>query len=128
MNQVQSAAFAGKAHQKEISKLKTKIDIAQEAVKALKPDIEKKPYQGTPLAPETLAEGTKVKLNMTRIYASPDFASSTKWWKEFVQKNTETVFTVERDPRFDTIVKLAEDPQDSEYKFLWYVGDLEVVD
>jgi hypothetical protein len=57
-----------------------------------------------------------------------DFASMQTKWRKFVQEHRDTVFTVEYDPKFgDTpsLVQLAEDP--NEIKFLWHVGDLEVV-
>jgi hypothetical protein len=84
--------------------------------------------QGTPLKSHTLPEGTRVKLNTEKIFKLEDFADRQPRWRKFVQENRNTVFTVEYDPRFgDTpsLVQLAEDP--NIIKFLWEVGDLEVV-
>lgn len=130
MNQAQSAAFAGKARQKKISDIQTKINIAQEALKDIKPSVEQKPHMGTPLAPDTIAEGVKVRLNTKKIFADRGFASSQKKWRKFVQEHQDDEFTVKHDPRFGenpSLVWLEEDRQPDEYKFLWHVSDLEVV-
>ena len=131
MKPSQANAFERAAAQKKISNLQTRVKVAQDALKAVEaamPHVEKKPLQGTPLTIETLPEGQKVKLNLSRIYASPDFASRTAHYRKFVQESGDKIFTVQHDPRFgneSSLVCLAEDP--AEIKWLWHISDLEVV-
>lgn len=130
MNQAQSAAFAGKARQKKISDLKTRNNIAQEMIRDLKPIVEQKPYMGTPLVPDTIAEGVRVRLNTKKIFSTENFASKQQKWRKFVQEHQDDEFTVKHDPRFGenpSLVWFEEDRQPDEYKFLWHVSDLEVV-
>lgn len=129
MNQSQSAAFASKARQKTVSKAKTTLNILEDEIEKIKPLLPKKqPPTGTPLMSETIPEGTKVRLNVERIFAQKDFASLQPRYKKFVFEARDKVFTVEYDPeRTDkpSLVCLAEDK--SEIKWLWHVSDLEVV-
>lgn len=113
--------------QRRIAQKKTglsadKIKSVEEFVEAVKAG------HGTPLAPETIPEGSKVKINVDRIFKQKDFASLQPRYRKFVQESRDKVFTVIYDPeRTDrpSLVCLVEDP--SEIKFLWSIYDLEVV-
>jgi hypothetical protein len=75
-----------------------------------------------------MAEGEKVRLNMKSILADKDYEKKQDKWKQFVQDNKDTIFTVEWDAKHrdnPVLVCLKEDP--SPVKWLWWVGDLEVV-
>jgi hypothetical protein len=75
-----------------------------------------------------IAEGEKVRLNVKSILSDPDYEKKQDRWKQFVQDNKDAIFTVEWDDRHrdnPVLVCLKEDP--SPLKWLWWVGDLEVV-
>ncbi len=90
---------------------------------------EKLTSQGTPLETPTIPEGTKVKINVDKIFSETGFADRMPRFRQFVQESRDKIFTVEYDPEHrdrPTLVCLKEDP--SEVKWLWYIGDLEVVE
>jgi hypothetical protein len=90
---------------------------------------EKLMSQGTPLETPTIPEGTKVKINVDKIFKEKGFADRMPRFRKFVQEARDKIFTVEYDPEHrdrPTLVCLKEDP--SEVKWLWYIGDLEVVE
>lgn len=74
---------------------------------------------------QELNPGDKVKLNMAAIKADPDYNRLVPKRRLFVESNSDTIFTVEYDPRHTnnpSIVCLAEDETDP--KWLWYTGHL----
>lgn len=76
-----------------------------------------------------LPEGQKVRLNLKSIMSDPDYEKKQDRWKQFVQDNKDTVFTIKWDDRHrdnPVLVCLKEDPTPG--KWLWWVGDLEKVD
>lgn len=84
--------------------------------------------QGTPLEIPTIPEGTKVKIKVDKIFQETGFADRMPRFRKFVQEARDKIFTVEYDPEHrdrPSLVCLKEDP--SEVKWLWYIGDLEVV-
>ena len=78
---------------------------------------------------EWLLEGDKVRINVKKIMAKPDWDEYRTEYKKFVEENDGTVFTVGYDENKKdkpNIVCLQEDPRDP--KFLWWEGDLLVKD
>ena len=72
-----------------------------------------------------IAEGTKVKLNIKRIKSHPEYSKLTDNYRAFVEKNEDTIFTVEYDksqPIPSTLVCLKEDP--TPVKWLFWTGYL----
>lgn len=70
-------------------------------------------------------EGTKVKLNLKRIKEHPEYSKLTEAYRVFVEKNENTIFTVEYDksqPIPSTLVCLKEDP--TPIKWLFWTGYL----
>ena len=70
-----------------------------------------------------LKEGEKVRLNIKEIKTHPDWHKKTEKYKDFVENNSNTIFTVKYDDAFQdppTLVCLVED----EEKWLWYEGYL----
>jgi ribosomal protein L2 len=142
MNQSQSASFAAKARQKsrsknvdkkefikdELAKIQGKIETLSNVIEKAKEEEKKRSVVGTPLLLDTIPEGTKVRINVDRIFAQKDFADLQPRYRKFVQEARGKVYTVEYDPeRRDrpSEVCLAEDK--SEIKWRWHVSDLEVV-
>lgn len=78
----------------------------------------------------TLDEGTKVKLNYESITSEPDYKKKVARYKEFVENNKDTIFTVQYDEKYKNkpiLVSLAED--DNEVKWLWHCeSDLIVIE
>ena len=72
-----------------------------------------------------IPEGTKVKLNLKRIQAHPEYSKYTEAYRNFVESNEDTIFTVEYD-KFrknpSTLVCLKEDP--TPLKWLFWTGFL----
>lgn len=68
-----------------------------------------------------LQEGDKVRLNVKRIRAHPDFKKKTIAYQAFVGANYRKHFTVQyaKDKNPNIFVELKEAP-----KYLWWVGDL----
>lgn len=79
---------------------------------------------------EFLAEGTKVKLNYEWITEEPSYINKAKSYKEFVESNKNTIFTVEYDKKYGDksyMVCLKEDMTPT--KWLWHSSlDLLVVE
>lgn len=77
-----------------------------------------------------VAEGTKVKLNYDNITNDPNYPNKVQAYKDFVENNKDTVFTVEYDEKYTNkplLVVLKEDT--NEVKWLWHSKfDLIVVD
>jgi hypothetical protein len=74
-----------------------------------------------------LTQGTKVKLNYDKIVNDSGYADKTQWFRDFVENNKDTVFTVQLDDQYNKMnsnifVRLAEDT--SEPKWLWFASDL----
>lgn len=72
-----------------------------------------------------IPEGTKVKLNLKRIKAHPDYVKLTEDYRNFVEANENTIFTVEYDKFREnpsTLVCLKEDP--TPLKWLFWTGNL----
>ena len=71
-----------------------------------------------------MTDGTKVKLDVERMKASPRWENQNEKYVEFVENNVNTVFTVQKEEKFGgkPIVSLAED--EHEPKWLFYEGDL----
>ena len=78
------------------------------------------------------AEGTKVKLNYEKITSQTDYGMRVENFRNFVEENKDTVFTVEYENdkaikgRDQFIVTFKEDPTTP--KWLWYVDDLIAVE
>ena len=78
---------------------------------------------------EYLLEGDKVKLNIEQIKSYSNWAAFNPQYREFVENNTDVIFTVEYDKTHEKtpfLVCLKEDT--GEPKFLWWDGDLLVLD
>jgi len=78
---------------------------------------------------ECLFEGDKVKLNIDKILAYPDWESRQEQYRDFVMDNVDTVFTVQYDEKYQSkpaVVKLLEDK--SEQQWLFSDVDLLVLD
>lgn len=77
-----------------------------------------------------IEEGTKVKLNYDSIVSDPNYSKKVQSYKDFVENNKDTVFTVEYDEKYKNkplLVMLKEDI--SEVKWLWHSKyDLTVVE
>lgn len=77
---------------------------------------------------ETIPEGTKVKLDLDRIKSHLGYKGLTEKYRNWVETNVDKVFTVEYDKgkKVNPVtVCLKED--ESQPKWLFWVGDLEVV-
>ena len=76
-----------------------------------------------------MLEGDKVKINIKQIKSYANWASLNPQYKEFVENNIDVNFTVEYDKAEEknpNLVCLKEDTR--EPKFLWWDGDLLVLD
>ena len=77
-----------------------------------------------------IAEGAKVKLNYDSIIADPNYPKKVQGYKDFVENNKDTIFTVEYDEKYKNkplLVMLKEDT--SEVKWLWHTKyDLIVIE
>ena len=77
-----------------------------------------------------IAEGAKVKLNYDGIISEPTYSQKVQAYKDFVENNKDTVFTVEYDEKYKNkplLVMLKEDT--SEVKWLWHTKyDLIVIE
>jgi hypothetical protein len=74
-----------------------------------------------------LKEGQRVRLDTTAIKSHPDHHKKSPEYRQFVDDNAGTIFTVVYDERYTnppTLVCLEED----ETKWLWYEGHLKKVD
>jgi len=80
------------------------------------------------MASDALLEGTKVRLNYESIVNQPSYSKRQQSYRDFVEANKETEFTVQYDDKHTSgkLVCLAEDT--SEQKWLWHVGDLIAVE
>ena len=79
----------------------------------------------------TFSEGDKVTINYEKIVNEAGYDLRTGKYRDFVENNKDTVFTVEYDKKFkdsknQIIVTFAED--ETNPKWLWYVDDLIKVD
>lgn len=76
---------------------------------------------------KNLQEGQKVRFNIERLRADPDWADKQDAYKEWVETHAGETFTVEYDEKHSpTLVCLKE--CDATVKWLFWDGDLEVVD
>jgi hypothetical protein len=80
-----------------------------------------------------LVEGEKVKLNTNKIMRHPDYQRLVQEYREFVENNTNTIFTVvydnkdkENDNKPPHLICFEEDSRDK--KWLFWDGDLLVFD
>ena len=77
-----------------------------------------------------IEEGAKVKLNYDGIVNDPNYPKKVQAYKDFVENNKDTVFTVEYDEKYKNnplLVMLKEDT--SEVKWLWHtIYDLTVIE
>ena len=70
---------------------------------------------------DVIPEGTKVKLNYDSIVNDPNYPKKVQPYKDFVEANKDTVFTVEYDEKYKNkplLVVLKED--NNEVKWLWH--------
>ena len=70
---------------------------------------------------DVISEGTKVKLNYDSIVNDPNYPKKVQQYKDFVEANKDTVFTVEYDEKYKNkplLVVLKEDS--NEVKWLWH--------
>ena len=68
-----------------------------------------------------IEEGAKVKLNYDSIVSDPNYPKKVQAYKDFVENNKDTVFTVEYDEKYKNkplLVMLKEDT--NEIKWLWH--------
>ena len=68
-----------------------------------------------------IEEGAKVKLNYDSIVSDPNYPKKVQAYKDFVENNKDTVFTVEYDEKYKNkplLVMLKEDT--NEVKWLWH--------
>ena len=76
----------------------------------------------------SIPEGTRVQFNLEKMKAHPDWNRLEQRYRDFVEQNADTIFTVEYDkqyPKEPLWVCLAEDP--NPIKWLFYIGDLKKV-
>ena len=77
-----------------------------------------------------IEEGTKVKLNYDSIVSDPNYSKKVQPYRDFVENNKDTVFTVQYDEKYKNkplLVMLKEDT--NEVKWLWHTKyDLIVVE
>ena len=77
-----------------------------------------------------IEEGAKVKLNYDSIVSDPNYPKKVQAYKDFVENNKDTVFTVEYDEKYKNnplLVMLKEDT--NEVKWLWHTKyDLVVIE
>jgi len=77
-----------------------------------------------------IEEGAKVKLNYDSIVSDPNYPKKVQGYKDFVENNKDTVFTVEYDEKYQNkplLVMLKEDT--NEVKWLWHTKyDLIIVE
>lgn len=73
---------------------------------------------------DALPEGAKVRLNYDAIVSQPSYAKRQQAYKDFVEENKDTIFTVVYDEKHQSgrLVLLAEDT--SKQHWLWHYGDL----
>lgn len=71
-----------------------------------------------------LDEGDKVKIDVEKIKSRKDYENMRNEYKLFIENNTNVIFTVEFDPKYQdhTLVVLKED--ETKPKWLWWEGDL----
>lgn len=75
-----------------------------------------------------ILNGTQVKLNLSAIQKDPNYQRKSDKWKAWIEQHKEEIFTVEYDPKFGDqpkVVTLKEDTSDP--KWLWFIGDLDVL-
>ena len=68
-----------------------------------------------------LLEGTKVRLNYESLTQEPAYKNKRQAYKDFVEQNKDTIFTVEYDEKYKNnpiLVSLKED--NSQIKWLWH--------
>lgn len=78
--------------------------------------------------PSQLKDGTKVKLNLSRIRDHPDFQNLVWEYRQFVKDNEDTVFEVVNDTKFSldkSLVLLQKDGVT--FKWLLYTDNLKRV-
>lgn len=76
----------------------------------------------------SISNGTQVKLNLSAIQKDPNYQRKSDKWKAWIEQHKEEIFTVEYDPKFGDqpkVVTLKEDTSDP--KWLWFIGDLDVL-
>ncbi len=76
----------------------------------------------------SIPNGTQVKLNLSAIQKDPNYQRKSDKWKAWIEQHKEEIFTVEYDPKFGDqpkVVTLKEDTSDP--KWLWFIGDLDVL-
>ena len=98
MNRKQKRDFINKARKKGIKKSDAIAYLATQECSEIK-------------------EGDKVKLNVSKIKASPDYPIMRPDYKEFVEKNVEKIFTAHYEK--EVLVSLVEEP-----KWLFWRGNL----
>lgn len=70
---------------------------------------------------DIIAEGAKVRLNYDSIVNDPNYPKKVQPYKDFVESNKDTIFTVEYDEKYKNkplLVVLKEDT--NETKWLWH--------
>lgn len=75
-----------------------------------------------------LEEGQRVRLNVATIMSDVNYPNKVEEYRNFVEQNSDKIFTVEYDERHTDghFVSLVEDTR--EVKWLWWVGELEIVE
>lgn len=71
-------------------------------------------------AKEFLLEGEKVKFNIDKMWAHPDWNSKQEAYKDFVVSNIDTIFTVTYDEKFKdkpSLVRFVEDDSEQQWQF-----------
>ena len=117
MNREQKRGLERKLRKKGYSEADAKKYVASaEALEEIR-----KSGSGEASPPKKFSEGDKVKLNIQRIKERKNYDRMLDGYKEFVNGNTDTVFTahVER----ENMISMAEEP-----RWLFWSGDLDLVE
>lgn len=109
-----------RAQRRLINKNKNKIDTSINLMRNVKGQVNRDGL--------SIPEGTKVQFNIKKMKEHPDWDRLEPRYREFVEQNKDTVFTVEYDeqyPKEPLWVCLTEDT--NPIKWLFYIGDLKIV-
>lgn len=108
MNREQKRAFIKRARSKGVS---------QEVAEAYAEIAKNGSGEHTP--PQDFLEDDKVKLNIDAIKSRANYNIMSQKYKEFVESNTNTLFSVHVEPRLKNVISLKQAPE-----WLFWSGDL----
>ena len=105
-----------RAQKRALVKRLKKRGMSEEAAKKLIEQVE----SGKLVLPDVrIVDGDKVKLNTKTITSREAYPGMQEAYREFVEANTDTVFTVNSDKPDSVVVGLEEEP-----RWRFYTGDL----